>query len=332
MAVDVEYMDGGGKQRKFVLEEGDDTNLLLGGPKSAFTLVRSHYVDESGDTQHEFWAKVPHKTSRMITGGKLYRDATTTYPEVSYSTRPSSRPKKLVFDSDRTAIADCFDANYSSTAYDTWRIPTNINDTVGCWAYIGSSADLADKDFTLNGYLITNDGFGFRGEESEYDESLDRERYFLGDIDYDRGRSPSSFMFIAEKSVGDRFFQDKKNGIFLNPYWIEDSEDYYDVVPEYFSQYPVLSYEEWDAFGVDRYWAAAVEWHYEIVFSGKVAEVRDWEIVSNDTPEENTYYVVVKNKKGDIVDVVTTHGFGQTVNVGGKDYVVKYDMVIRPGR
>jgi len=254
MSVEVSYYGQDGKERKLVLEEGDDTNLMFGGAKNNFTLMRSHYVDAEGKTRYEFWMK--------------YRRPDAELHIHDFNPWRPSRPIKVNFDSERTAVF------FSTQGYAGGGL------SLHGWFYFGGPEAHQDGAFSLYRHIVkmyTNTSLSLPSG-----------------VDYD----------VAADGV-------------------------------YGQVYRVYNLVDVIALGLKS--EAELKSSFPnndiaLVSAGKVAEVRDWEIVSNDTPEENTYYVVVENKKGDIVDVITTHGFGQTVNVGGKDYVVKYDMVIRPGR
>lgn len=272
MATGIIYTGVDGKPKEFAIEDGEDTNLMLGGRKSAFTVVRSRYKDEDDETRYEYWVKNTRLVFKaIVVNGEPYNglighwipsawviddwveQQSAAYKH--YPQRPSGRPQKLKFDSDRTALSGYF-GDYIIDGRQYRQDVSNgfNNDTVDNWTYMGGPELYPDGNFSFYGYLFK-----------------------YGD---------NRRMCVSAEPCDTAKLKELAN----------TSEN------------------------------------VTVVFSGKIAEVRDWEIVSNDTPEENTYYVVVENKKGDIVDVVTTHGFGQTVNVGGTDYVVKYDMVIRPGR
>jgi len=145
---------------------GGDRQITYWRHRELFSVVRSHYTDENGRMQYEFWMRVPKwgirsKDDKELDGHSLvyssdldnnsYR-CTGAYAFGDYGhypQRPLNRPRKLVFDDGREALVDTFEERSMATLEDS---------TCNCWTYIGSSEDGAilgepcpDGNITLYG-------------------------------------------------------------------------------------------------------------------------------------------------------------------------------------
>lgn len=278
MAIDVTYTDNSGKEKTSFIETRDDTNLLLGMPKSPFTLLRSHFEDANGDTQYEFWLKCCKRYRRDYAyWGRvddypwygLYSLDGVFYKGVnadSYPSRSEKRPRKVVLDSGRTIVHDNLTADKNLI---------DDNATNNCWTYAGSTLDgifggHADGNCKIYGYLVQK-----RIIESAYFSAYHH------------------FMCAAYMHASDRLLTKEQIKKLITDQ-VGDSN--------YFENEPV----GWDGQEVVKGDS------FNLVFSGLIAEIRNWKITSNTPPTPNTYYVaVLTKKKHDLLDVKTTHDFGE---------------------
>lgn len=271
---EVEVIIGEGEKAKTSVVFVDDTNLILGGMKSVFTVIRSSFNDGS-KIHHEYWVKCnPYSKSDGVfsryvewCGSGFWSFGNLMYVGVGsdfYPSRPNQRPRKLVFDSLRTSVVDDF-----SSANTHYISGTNTADQSNFWTYVGSSVEgvfgsHADGNFDLYGYLF---GWFYERRYRNKGESTTK----TAKLCY------SSHMVCCDRPLGE---DELKN-----------------FSPRYEKPGSYISGSE----------------KHEIVWSGKIAEVRDWQIISNNTPITNTYYVAIENKKGELLDVKTTTTFGVTV-------------------
>lgn len=142
----------------FFLEAGGDRQITLTRERAPFTVVRSHYKDENGETQYEYWVKClkwgvhqngsDYSASGIRNEGANYHGAYAFGSYGHYPQRPSDRPRKIELDSGREALVDLFEERSTSPTY---------NDNCNCWTYIGSSKEFPDGNFKLYGYFFEYD-------------------------------------------------------------------------------------------------------------------------------------------------------------------------------
>lgn len=290
---------------------GSERQITIGSRKKLFSVVRSHFTDEDGKIQYEFWVKnLKWGKERRIAAqyrddepiyrsdlenSQLMQNSILSYTDYyvcrlayggsypfgeygHYPRRPADRPRLLKFDDGRMAIADFFEERSGDIV---------IDDDCNCWTYVGSSVEGVfggnhrDGNFSLYGY--------------EYTYYMDQT--YLSE-------QPRSFVtdeYLGTKQEREAFLCSRNS--LIKDYLAHDTDSkYYNIG--------------------------------DSVCCHKIADIKDWEIDNLITYISTPLYIsypldiVEENAKGEVADFKTSY-FGKTYKDSkGKYKMLKHDVVV----